>query len=204
MTEDLDAGQAALQWLQEGNRRFLAAIAAAPDPAATTATLSVGLPYAVILACADSRVAPEVVFNESLGRLFVIRVAGNVAGPLEMGSIEMAVQLWDCPLVVVMGHTRCAAVAAALGIGEERSGSGGYVPSMNVSSVLSAVRSNVGWNLATTSPDAWEEAVRANASRTRDSILKWSPGLRQRVGDGRLLVVGAIYHVETGELEVLD
>jgi carbonic anhydrase len=200
-----EAGRTALERLREGNRRFLQAIDATPDPAATRGALAVADPYAVILACADSRATPEIILDETLGRLFVVRVAGNVAGPVEMGSIEMAVERWDCPLVLVLGHTRCAAVAAALGISED--GLGPIRPmsaaSMSVSGLLSTVRSNVGWASRSTSPEAWEEAVATNVRRTRESILKWSPGLRQRAAHGRLQVAGAIYRLEIGEVEFL-
>jgi carbonic anhydrase len=184
----------------------VATLAASADPAATAAGLITATPYAVILACADSRAVPEIVLDATLGRLFVVRVAGNVAGQVEVGSIEMAVERWDCPLVLVLGHTRCAAVAAALGIEEgERAGPAGYgtALSMNVTSLISTVRSNIGWSAGSTAPGAWEQAVKANAVRTRESIVKWSPALRQRIAAGRLHVAAAIHHLETGEVEFL-
>jgi carbonic anhydrase len=200
-----ESGQAALERLREGNRRFLEAIGVTPDPAATTTALSLAQPYAVVLACADSRATPEIILDEKLGRLFVVRVAGNVAAQTELGSIEMAVERWDCPLVLVLGHTRCAAVAAALGIDEDGPESGRPLPapSANVAGLLSAVRSNLGWSVGSASLDAWEEGVRVNVRQTRDSLLGSSPVLRQRALEGRVLVAGAIYRLETGQVELL-
>ena len=201
-----DPSRAALDRLRQGNLRFLEAIGRAPDPAATIAALGVADPYAVVLACADSRAAPEIVLDETLGRLFVVRVAGSVAGQAELGSIEMAVERWSCPLVLVLGHTRCAAVAAALGIddeGESGPGRSASMPSINLTGLLSLVRSNVGWRSGRPSHEAWEDAVKTNVRRTREGLLKWSPLLRQRAGEGRLRVAGALHRLETGEVEFL-
>ncbi len=198
-----ESGRAALDRLREGNRRFLDAISHDADPSATREALAVADPYVVILACADSRAAPEIILDETLGRLFVVRVAGNVAGPAELGSIEMAVERWDCPLVLVLGHTRCAAVAAALGIAEDgpEPGRPNAAASGSLGDLLAIVRANVGRAGRSRSPQAWEDAVAANVRGTRDSILESSPGLRRRAADGRLQVAGAIYRLETGEVE---
>jgi carbonic anhydrase len=201
-----DLSRAALERLKKGNLRFLEAIGRSPDPAAATASLAVANPFAVVLACADSRAAPEIVLDETLGNLFVVRVAGNVAGQAELGSIEIAVDRWNCALVLVLGHTRCAAVAAALGIEDQpESGAGRStaIASPNVTALLSLVRSNVGLPSGRSSAAAWEEAAKTNVGRTRDALVKLSPLLRRRAGEGRLSVAGALYHVETGEVEFL-
>jgi carbonic anhydrase len=198
-------GQEATERLRTGNARFLEAIARSPDPAGTTASLAKAEPYAIILGCSDSRVPPEVVFNESIGRLFVIRVAGNVVGNDETGTIEYALALWDCPLVVVLGHTQCAGIAAAM----DRPPTTGdkaidVSSSMNLSSLVASIRANLGWTRGWSSTDPWGDAARLNVRRTIEQMLTWSPPIRRRVELGRLKVLGAIYHVETGAVEFLE
>jgi carbonic anhydrase len=195
-------GEANLERLRAGNERFLSAIAHSPDPAGVTATLAKAEPYAIVLGCSDSRVPPEIVFNESIGRLFVIRVAGNVAGNEETGTIEYALALWGCPLVVVLGHTQCAGVAAAMdrppqGLERPIDPSG----SMNLSALIARIRSNLGWTRDWSSTDPWTDAVRLNVRRTIEQMLTWSLPIRRGVESGNLMVVGAIYHVETGEVD---
>jgi carbonic anhydrase len=202
-SEPFAAGMGAVERLSDGNGRFRAAVAAAADPDAARAELAKGDPYAVILGCSDSRVAPEIIFDESLGRLFVVRVAAHVAGPAEIGSVEYAVARWNCPLVVVLGHTQCGGVGAVLdgvpSAEEARPSAGG---SMSLASLLSSIKSNLGW-AGSTAADPWLSAVERNVSQTREKLLTWSPPLRQRVTSGELTVAGAIYHVETGEVEFL-
>ena len=194
----------ALDRLRAGNARFLDAIADAPDPSAAVAGLSVADPYAVVLGCSDSRVPPELVFDEAVGRLFVVRVAGNVAGNEQIGSIEYAVERWNCRAVVVLGHTQCAAVAAAMDpppTGAEPPPD--LVGSMYLSPLLGSIRSNLGWARSATSGDPWADAVRGNVRRTVERLGLWSLPIRRRVDAGELRVVGAIYHVETGNVEFL-
>ncbi len=198
-------GRTAIDRLRAGNRRLLDAIAASPDPVAATAELAKADPYAVILGCSDSRVAPEIVFDETLGRLFVVRVASHVAGPAEMGSVEYAVTRWDCPLVVVLGHTQCGGIAAVMdrlppGAEKPPSASG----SMSLSSLFSTIKSNLGWTPSGQSADPWLDAVKRNMRRTHEALLTWSPPLRHRVTTGQLAVVEALYHVETGEVEFVE
>jgi carbonic anhydrase len=199
------AAPAALDRLRAGNGRFLDSIADSSDPDAVTASLSKADPYAVILGCSDSRVIPEAIFDEGAGRLFVVRVAAQVAGPAEMGSVEYAVTRWDCPVVIVLGHTQCGGVAAVL----DRLPPGAETPpssagSMSLASLFSTIKSNLGWMPSGQSADPWLDAVKRNVHRTREALLTWSPPLRQRVSTGQLSVVEAIYHVETGEVEFLE
>ena len=107
-------GTGAVDLLRAGNARFLDAVGAVQDAAGIEATLSNANPYAIVLGCSDSRVPPEIVFDESVGRLFVIRVAANLASSAEIGTIEFGLARWGCPLVVVLGHSQCSAVAAAM------------------------------------------------------------------------------------------
>jgi carbonic anhydrase len=194
-----------LELLRQGNTRFVRAVNSAPDPEAVRTALSEASPYAVVLGCSDSRVAPEIVFDESLGYLFVVRVASHVAGPAEIGSVEYAIARWGCGLVVILGHSQCGGVAAAMtslppGAEPAPDASG----STNLTSMLSSIRSNLGWVPPSDSADPWLEAVEINVRRTCETLFTWSPVIRQRVASGALKVVGAIYHVETGEVEFLD
>jgi carbonic anhydrase len=196
---------APLDVLRAGNARFLDAIAAAEDPAAATESLSQADPYAIVLGCSDSRVPPELVFDESVGRLFVIRVASNVAGNEEIGTIEYAVARWDCPLVVVLGHTQCGGVAAAM----SQLPPGADPPpdptgSTHLSLLLGSIRSNLSWTRDQPTADPWQDAVQMNVRRTIKQILLWSMPIRRLVDTGCLNVVGAVYHVETGEVEFLE
>jgi carbonic anhydrase len=195
----------AVQLLQGGNGRFLKGIAAAPDPARSTAALASADPYAVVLGCSDSRVPPEIVFDETMGRLFVVRVASNVAGQAEIGSIEYAIARWKCPLIVVLGHTQCGGIAAAL----DRLPPGAESPpdtsgSVNLNTLLGSIRYNLGATTTTPADDVWLEAVRVNIRRTVEALGVWSPLIQRRVGSGELSIVGAIYHVETGAVDFLE
>jgi carbonic anhydrase len=193
-----------IESLRAGNTRFLDSIAASPDPEAARSALSFADPYAVVLGCADSRVAPESVFDESVGRLFVVRVAAHLAGSDEIGSIEYAVAKWSCPLVVVLGHTQCAAVAAAMDpppTGMEAPANA--ADSAHLPGLIGSVRSNLAAARLDSVQEPWADAVRANVRRTVDQLLESSLPIRRRVEAGELEVAGAVYHVETGEVEFL-
>jgi carbonic anhydrase len=196
----------ALAWLTAGNGRFVASIEASTDPAAVRAGLSRAEPYAVVLGCSDSRVPPEVIFGEAPGRLFVVRVASGVAGPNEIGTIEYALARWSCPLVVVLGHTQCGGIAASLDQlpagAEPQPEATGW---MHLSSVVFAIRSAIGdTSTCAACPDPWRAAVELHVRKTIDLLQNWSEPIRRRVAAGRLKVVGAIYDVETGAVELLD
>ena len=189
--------------LRAGNERFLDAIAASPNPEAAVGALSEADPYAIVLGCSDSRVPPELVFDEAIGRLFVIRVAANLAGNAEIAAMEFAIARWSCPLVVVLGHTQCGAVAAAM----ETPPPGTDLPadpsgSTHLPTLLGLIRANLGWTGLEPGADPWRRAVRANVRRTIDQLL-WSMPLRGRLDAGQLAIVGAVYDVETGEVEFL-
>jgi carbonic anhydrase len=201
----LTASAQALDRLAAGNGRLIAAIASSRDPAAALSAFAKAEPYAVILGCSDSRVPPEIVFDETVGRLFVIRVASGVAGTNEIGSIEYALARWECPLVVVLGHTQCGGIAAAL----EKLPPGAEPPPdasgwMHLSSLVFAIRSGLGYTGAlAASPDPWRAAVELNVRRTVELLLNWSEPIRRRVTAGQLAVVGAIYDVERARVELL-
>jgi carbonic anhydrase len=193
-----------LELLRSGNERFVNAIKRSPDPAAAAEALSRAEPYAIVLGCSDSRVPPEIIFDESIGRLFVIRVASNAAGSDETGTIEYALGRWGCPLLVVLGHSQCGGVAAAM---DRLPAGADATPSVagasSLTSLLSATRANLGWS-GTTSDDPWLDAVRMNVTRTIANLVTWSVPIRERVESGCLKIVGAVYHVETGQVEFLE
>jgi carbonic anhydrase len=194
----------AVDRLLSGNSRFLAAIASAPDPEAAIAGLRFADPYAIVLGCSDSRVPPEVVFDEPPGRLFVVRVASNVAGSAEIGSIEYALARWECPLLVVLGHTECGGIAAAL----DRLPPGAdpapdALGAVHLGSLLSSIKTNLGRSPECVSDDPWRDAVCLNVRRTVELLQNWSEPIHRRVAAGRLIVVGAIYDVTTGAVGIL-
>lgn len=193
-----------IERLAEGNARFLQAIAASPDPAGLTASLATADPYAVVLGCADSRVPPELIFDEGTGRLFVVRVASHLAGQAEIGSIEYAIARWSCPVLVVLGHTQCGAISAAMDrLPPEAEAPPSDPGAVNLGPLLSSIK----FSLGTASPeslDPWLEAVTANVRSTVEALSLWSPLIRARIKLGQLAVVGAIYHVETGAVEFLE
>ena len=147
-------------------------------------------PRAVILTCADSRVPPEIVFDKGLGDLFTIRVAGNIAGDAEIASIEYAVEHLHTPLVVVMGHQSCGAVAAAIEGGEAP----GHLPTL-----VEAIRPAV--EKAKALPgDLAANAVRLNVEMVVEQLRASHPVLAEHVAEGKLRIVGAVYSLDTGNV----
>lgn len=194
----------ALQRLKDGNARFVQdvrSIASLATSAQRAALVAAQSPFAVILSCADSRVPSEMVFDQGLGSLFVVRVAGNIVAPSIVGSIEYAVETFGAELVVVMGHTRCGAVKATLDHLERPA-----VGSKNVLDIVERIRPAIAPLLSSCSdrgallPAATRANVRASASQLRSR----SPILEQRIRAGRLLVVGAEYSLETGMVDMFD
>jgi carbonic anhydrase len=152
-------------------------------------------PKAMVLACADSRVSPEIIFDQGLGDLFVVRIAGHVANKEAIGSLEFAAEHLGAALLVVVGHERCAAVQAAC--------SGKKVPSPNLKAVVAAVRNSLPTASASNEPNAIREAVKANVRHVARSVLDRSETLHTRAKNGELVVIGACYDLDSGEVERL-
>ena len=151
-------------------------------------------PHAVILSCADSRVAPEIVFDQGLGDLFTIRVAGNIATDAEVASIEYAAEHLHTPLVVVMGHQSCGAVAAAVAGGEAP----GHLPTL-----IDAIRPAV--DKARELPgDLAANAMRINVEMVVAQLRSSPPVLAELVASGKLRIVGAVYSLENGKVTWLQ
>ena len=181
---------AVLAELKAGNQRHVKA--AYQHPHETTSRrqeLTKGQsPHAVILACADSRVAPEIVFDQGLGDLFVVRVAGNIAADDDIASIEYAVEHLHTPLVVVMGHQSCGAVGAAIAGGEAP----GHLPAL-----IAALEPAVA-EAKKMKGDVSDNAIRINVEHVVDQLRHSKPVLAQAVESGKLRVVGAVYSLNTG------
>ena len=150
-------------------------------------------PFAIVLTCSDSRVAPELFLDQGLGDLFVIRNAGNILDDLVIGSMEYAVEHLHVPLLVVVGHEKCGAVSAAV--------AGGEAPG-HIRSVVEALEPAV--EQAKNLPgDKVDNTVRANAQRVAEILTHVEPILKEAVDNGKLMVVTARYDLATGRLEIL-
>lgn len=197
----------ALQRLREGNRRFVAEVRSEDNLTSQTRrrALTVGQePFAIILGCSDSRVPAELVFDQGLGDLFVIRVAGNIVAPSQVGSVEFAAERFATRLVVVLGHSSCGAIAATL----EELGRPTQDQSKNLRSIVDRIRPSVAPLMATDlvrHPDAlMHEAVRANIRASASHLRHGSEVLEDLIEREGLLVVGAEYSLETGEVDFFD
>ena len=202
----IDARQA-LERLREGNQRFVSGVrihTSFGEEARRIELLADQRPFAIVLGCSDSRVPAEIVFDQGLGDLFVIRVAGNIVAPSQVGSVEFAVERFGTRLVVVLGHTQCGAIQAALESFEES----GVVPSPNLFAIVSRIRPAVAGLVATALrddlPTLTREAERANVRASADHLRHGSPVLEGLMRDDRLWVVGAEYSLETGVVDFFD
>ena len=197
----------ALDRLREGNRRFAAGETATPslsNAARRVALIAGQEPFAIILGCSDSRVPAELVFDQGFGDLFVIRVAGNVVAPSQVGSVEFAASRFGTRLVVVMGHSQCGAVIATL---EELQGRASS-QSKNLRSIVDRVRPAIETLMAArpdADPDALlHEAVRANVRASVNHLRHGSELLERLVHETGLLIVGAEYSLETGIVDFFE
>jgi len=188
------AGQA-LQRLIDGNARYVAGGATHPDQTTQRrADLAKGqAPFAIVLTCSDSRVAPELFLDQGLGDLFVIRNAGNILDDHVIGSMEYAVEHLHVPLVLVVGHEKCGAVSAAV--------AGGEAPG-HIRSIVEALEPAVE-QVKNLPGDKVDNVVRANAQRGAEILAHVEPILKEATGHAGLLVIAARYDLATGRLEIL-
>jgi carbonic anhydrase len=197
----------ALERLLEGNRRFVdetrtsEALASAKRRNALTAGQA---PFAVILGCSDSRVPVEIIFDQGLGDLFVIRVAGNIVAPSQVGSVEFAAERFQTRLVVVLGHSSCSAIDTTL---QELQRPTTH-QSRNLYSIVDRIRPGVESLLATElrhDPEALlHHAVRANIRAAANQLRHGSEIVEQLIRTEGLLVVGAEYSLDTGVVDFFD
>ncbi len=204
MAQSNDAAAQALTRLIEGNRRFVAGQrgdSGAVDSARRDGLVAGQNPFAVILGCSDSRVPAEIVFDQGLGDLFVIRIAGNIVAPSQIGSIEFAAGQFGTPLVVVLGHTQCGAVGATV----EQVARPVEQQSPNLHAIVERIRPSVEPLMGRHEGDElMQAAVRANIRASVQALRHGSEILERLVQDGSLSIVGAEYSLETGVVEVLD
>ena len=151
-------------------------------------------PFACILSCADSRVPPEIIFDQGLGDLFVLRVAGNVVNDMIVGSLEYAVEHLGAPLIVVLGHKRCGAVSATVQGGKAPGKIGSLVQA--IQPAVEAVKGQTG--------DPVDNAARENIKRSVEQLKAAAPILSEKVNADELQIAGAFYDLDTGEVILLN
>jgi carbonic anhydrase len=187
---------ASLMLLREGNARFASGKSQHPhqDAERRTATASQGQePFATILACSDSRDPVELIFDRGVGDLFVVRVAGNVAGVSELATVEYGVGHLNTPLLIVMGHTKCGAVTAVVKETELH----GHLQALaeKIKPAVAKVKSE-----PVEAEEAVPKAIQANVWQTIEDILKQSTAVRSKVEAGQVSVLGAVYDLEQGKV----
>ena len=199
----------ALKRLREGNARFVSSIGSDEGALTQNQRRRIELakdknPFAIILGCSDARVPAEIVFDQGLGDLFVIRVAGNIVAPSQVGSVEFAASRFGTRLVVVLGHSQCGAILATI----EELQRPAENQSRHLHSIVDRVRPSVEVLLQTElkndMPGLVRHAVRSNVAVSVSHLRHGSEVLEQLIHEDGLLVVGAEYSLETGKVEFFD
>jgi carbonic anhydrase len=184
--------------LLAGNKRFVAGKLQIRDVSALRGKLAAGQqPHVIVLSCSDSRVAPEFVFDQMLGDLFVVRAAGNIAGPVGLGSIEYAVDHFHSPLLIVLGHQKCGAVNAAC--------SGQKMPSPNLEAIVDKIDPAVAKaKTYAKADDLVESAIKENVHQSAKDLLANSEIVRDAVKSGKLTLIEAEYELDSGAVVRLN
>lgn len=201
--------QQALNLLKDGNARFIESLKNPENTLlASNALTQVHDPFAIILGCSDARVPAEIVFDQGLGDLFVIRVAGNVVAPSQIGSVEFATEKFGTKLVVVLGHSQCGAVTACV----ETLINPDQQFSPNLRSIVDRIRPSV-YNLHEIytaggqdldADELVERGIKANVRMSVSQLKHGSRILEDAVDSGQLLIVGAVYDLDTGQVVFFD
>jgi carbonic anhydrase len=201
------SAQEALARLKEGNQRFVSGVRSIDSiikQAHRGGVVEEQAPFAIILGCSDSRVPAEIVFDQGLGDLFVIRVAGNIVAPSQIGSVEFAVDRFQVPLVVVLGHTQCGAVIATIDDLQNPSNE----KSSNVLSIVNRIRPTVAplfeTELRNDETRLLNSAIRANVLAATNHLRHGSQLVEQLIEKGELKIVGAEYSLETGQVDFFE
>ena len=197
----------ALSRLREGNSRFVANVRSVDALASLSRRIDPAVqpsPFAIILGCADSRAPAETIFDQGLGDLFVIRVAGNIVAPSQIGSVEFAAERYGTQLVVVMGHSHCGAIAATVeGMQPDQS-----PKSRNLLSITDRIAPVIAplmqTDLAKDRGALLRAATRANVAASASHLRQGSRSLEELILRRGLLVVGAEYDLETGVVDFFD
>jgi carbonic anhydrase len=197
----------ALKRLQDGNRRFVNGVRSIDNLVKQVQRVDLlqgQTPFAIILGCSDSRVPAEIIFDQSLGDLFVIRVAGNIVAPSQIGSVEFAAERFGTPLVVVLGHSMCGAVKATLDELETPAAA----RSSNLLSIVNRIRPSVAplfeTELRRDPGRLLNAAIRANILAAANHLRHGSPLLEKLIQQGGLSIVGAEYSLQTGQVDFFD
>lgn len=202
-----DRSIAALTRLQQGNERFIKnvrGIDAMLSQQRRAELVAKQQPFAIILGCSDSRAPAEILFDQGLGDLFVIRIAGNIVAPSGVASVEFAAQHFGISLVVLMGHTGCGAIEAALASISRPDDESLHHLSSIVDRVRPAIEPLTMTELARDPVALRRQCVRANVRAGANHLRHGSPLLERLVLDGRVLVVGAEYDLESGQVDFFD
>jgi carbonic anhydrase len=197
----------ALARLRDGNQRFVANVHGPegfPQEGRAVRLVATPLPFAIILGCSDARVPAEIIFDQGPGDLFVIRVAGNIVAPSQIGSVEFAAARYGTHLVVVLGHSDCGAIEATLDELQRPTNS----QSRNLRTIVDRVRPAVQGLLETELrhdiPALKNQAIHGNIRASADHLRHGSEVLEELIHRGELMVVGAHYSIDTGEVEFFD
>ena len=194
------SGDESLSKLLEGNKRFISGQLTTKDCSAEKRQeLTKGQhPFAIVLSCSDSRVPAEIVFDQGLGDIFVVRVAGNVVDPTTLGSIEYGAEHLNAPLLMILGHEQCGAVAATL----DAKGK----PEGNIGAILKKIMPAVKTAKAAKKDkdETLQIAIQENVRNTYRDIMKNSKIVPEMVHEGKLKVIGAEYYLGTGKVEIID
>lgn len=185
-----------LERLIQGNQRYVTSTTVCHEDwtAKRTALLENQKPFAVIVACSDSRVPPEIVFDQTLGHLFIVRVAGNIVDDFAIGSIEYGVSILGANLVVVLGHSNCGAVEAALK---------NMKFDNHIQEVLNAIQPAIATTKGQTG-NLLEKAIKANVKNVEQKLKTSKPVLAKLIEKGTLRILGGYYDLESGKVEFLD
>ncbi|MBM4136351.1 MAG: carbonic anhydrase [Nitrospira sp.] len=195
----LEKGDESLTKLMDGNKRFVSGNLAQKDLGdAKRKELAKGQkPFAIVLTCSDSRVAPELLFDQGLGDVFVVRVAGNVVDPIALGSIEYAAEHLNSPLLVILGHSKCGAVAATLEAKGKPEGNIGAIVSKIMPAAMAAKKKGGSHD------EILETAIKENVKNVYKDVMK-SKIINHLVHEGKLKVVAGEYSLATGEVETIE
>lgn len=196
LAKEVNPSKNPLERLIQGNQRYVTSTTVCHEDwtAKRSALLENQQPFAVIVACSDSRVPPEIIFDQSLGDLFVIRVAGNVVDDFAVGSIEYGVNVLGANLVLVLGHSNCGAVNAALK---------GMKFDNHIQEVVNAIQPAIAATKGE-SRDLLEKAIKANVKIVEEKLKSSKPLLAKLLEKGTLHITGAYYHLESGKVEFLN
>ena len=201
------SGHKALERLQEGNRRFVTSLSKQEKRLGHLRRVELvkeQKPFAIVLGCSDARVPAEIVFDQGLGDLFVIRVAGNIVAPSQVGSVEFAASRFGTRLVVVLGHSQCGAIIATI----EELQRPVEIQSHNLRSIVDRVRPSVEGLLQTElrydHDSLVHHAIQANVRASVNHLRYGSEILENLVRSDGLLIVGAEYSLDTGVVEFFD